>query len=49
MRGSNHSRDIREYVITDKRVVVIQPRSTEYTGLATGIPDANRSARSAAR
>ena len=38
MRGSNHSKDIREYVITDKGVVVIKPRSTEYTGLTTGIP-----------
>ena len=38
MRGSNHSKDIREYVITDKGGVVIQPRSTEYTGLTTGIP-----------
>jgi len=38
MRGSNHSKDIREYVITDKGVVVIQPRWTDYTGLTTGIP-----------
>ena len=38
MRGGNHSKDIREYVITDKGVVVIQPRSTEYIGLTTGIP-----------
>ena len=38
MRGGNHSKDIREYVITDKGVVVISPRSTEYTGLTTGIP-----------
>jgi circadian clock protein KaiC len=38
MRGGNHSKDIREYVITDKGVVVIQPRSTEYHGLITGIP-----------
>ena len=38
MRGGNHSKDIREYVITDKGVVVIQPRSTEYNGLITGIP-----------
>jgi circadian clock protein KaiC len=39
MRGGNHSKDIREYVITDKGVVVIHPRSTEYTGLTTGIPE----------
>jgi circadian clock protein KaiC len=39
MRGGNHSKDIREYVITDKGVVVIHPRSTEYRGLTTGIPE----------
>jgi circadian clock protein KaiC len=38
MRGGNHSKDIREYVITDKGVVVIHPRSTDYEGLVTGIP-----------
>ncbi|HZL31527.1 MAG TPA: ATPase domain-containing protein [Pseudolabrys sp.] len=38
MRGGNHSKDIREYVITDKGVVVIHPRTTEYDGLTTGIP-----------
>jgi circadian clock protein KaiC len=38
MRGSNHSKDIREYVITDKGVVVIHPRRTDYHGLITGIP-----------
>jgi circadian clock protein KaiC len=38
MRGGNHSKDIREYVITDKGVVVIQPRRTDYQGLSTGIP-----------
>ena len=38
MRGGNHSKDIREYVITDKGVVVIHPRQTDYTGLTTGIP-----------
>ena len=38
MRGGNHSKDIREYVITDKGVVMISPRSTEYTGLSTGLP-----------
>jgi circadian clock protein KaiC len=38
MRGGNHSKDIREYVITDKGVIVISPRSTEYEGLTTGIP-----------
>jgi len=38
MRGGNHSKDIREYVISDKGVVVIRPRSTDYHGLTTGIP-----------
>ena len=38
MRGGNHSKDIREYVITTKGVVVIHPRSTDYDGLITGIP-----------
>jgi circadian clock protein KaiC len=39
MRGGNHSKDIREYVITDKGVVIIHPRQTEYTRLTTGIPE----------
>ncbi len=39
MRGGNHSKDIREYVITNKGVVVIRPRSTEYVRLTTGIPE----------
>jgi circadian clock protein KaiC len=38
MRGGNHSKDIREYIITGKGVVVIHPRSTDYDGLTTGIP-----------
>jgi circadian clock protein KaiC len=38
MRGGDHSKDIREYVITDKGVVVIHPRRTDYIGLSTGIP-----------
>jgi circadian clock protein KaiC len=38
MRGGNHSKDIREYVITDKGVVIIGPRQTDYVGLTTGIP-----------
>jgi circadian clock protein KaiC len=38
MRGGNHSKDIREYVITSKGVVVIHPRRTDYEGLLTGIP-----------
>jgi circadian clock protein KaiC len=38
MRGGNHSKDIREYVITDKGVVLIHPRRTDYNGLITGVP-----------
>jgi circadian clock protein KaiC len=38
MRGGNHSKDIREYIITDKGMVVILPRRTDYEGLITGIP-----------
>ena len=38
MRGGNHSKDIREYMITDKGMVIIGPRQTDYTGLTTGIP-----------
>jgi circadian clock protein KaiC len=38
MRGGNHSKDIREYVITNKGVVIIHPRRTDYEGLTTGIP-----------
>lgn len=38
MRGGNHSKDIREYVITDKGVELLQPRTTQYEGLTTGIP-----------
>ena len=37
MRGGNRSQDIREYVITDKGVMVIHPRPTEYAGLTTGL------------
>ncbi len=39
MRGGNHSKDIREYVITDKGVVVIGPRQTDYARLTTGLPE----------
>jgi circadian clock protein KaiC len=38
MRGGNHSKDIREYVITDQGVVVVHPRRTDYNGLITGVP-----------
>ncbi len=39
MRGGNHSKDIREYVITKEGVVVIGPRQTEYTRLTSGLPE----------
>jgi circadian clock protein KaiC len=38
MRGGNHSKDIREYVITDQGVVIIHPRHTDYAALTTGMP-----------
>jgi len=38
MRGGNHSKDLREYVVTDKGVVLISPRRTDYHGLSTGVP-----------
>jgi circadian clock protein KaiC len=38
MRGGNHSKDFREYVITGDGLVVISPRETDYAGLSTGIP-----------
>ncbi len=38
MRGGNHSKDIREYVISNKGVLVISPHRTDYTGLTTGQP-----------
>ncbi|MGZ4964773.1 MAG: RAD55 family ATPase, partial [Limisphaerales bacterium] len=38
MRGGNHSKDIREYVITSKGVVIIHPRQTVYTALTSGLP-----------
>lgn len=38
VRGGNHSKDIREYVITNKGVVMIHPRRTDYEGLISGIP-----------
>ena len=39
MRGGNHSKDIREYIINDQGVVVIDPRKTEYARLTTGLPE----------
>ena len=39
MRGGNHSKDIREYIVTDKGVVVIGPRQTDYVRLTSGLPE----------
>lgn len=38
MRGGNHSKDIREYVITNEGLSVLAPRESDYTGLTTGAP-----------
>lgn len=38
MRGGNHSKDIREYVIGDKGMAIVGPRRTDYTGLTSGQP-----------
>jgi circadian clock protein KaiC len=38
MRGGNHSKDIREYVINERGVAVIAPRNTDYSQLSTGLP-----------
>jgi circadian clock protein KaiC len=38
MRGGNHSKDIREYIITNKGLVIIHPRQTDYTALTSGLP-----------
>ncbi|MDB6126694.1 MAG: protein kinase, partial [Verrucomicrobia bacterium] len=34
-----HTKDIREYVITDTGVVVLHPRRTDYLRLTTGLPE----------
>jgi circadian clock protein KaiC len=38
MRGGNHAKDIREYEITSKGVVILGERLTNYQGLISGIP-----------
>jgi circadian clock protein KaiC len=38
MRGGNHAKDIREYEITSKGVVILGDRLTNYQGLISGIP-----------
>ncbi len=39
MRGGNHSKDIREYMITDEGVVIVGPRQTEYLRMTSGLPE----------
>ncbi len=39
MRGGNHSKDIREYIVTNKGLTVIGPRQTDYTKLTSGLPE----------
>lgn len=39
MRGGNHSKDVREYVIDETGVVIISPHRTDYTGLTCGLPE----------
>ena len=44
MRGGNHAKEIREYEITSKGVVILDQRLTNYQGLISGIPvHSNRS------
>jgi circadian clock protein KaiC len=38
MRGGNHSKDIREYVIASAGVMVIEPRRTRFAKLTSGLP-----------
>jgi circadian clock protein KaiC len=38
MRGGNHAKEIREYEITEKGVVILGKRLTNYQGLISGIP-----------
>jgi circadian clock protein KaiC len=38
MRGSNHSKDIREYIIDQRGVVIIDPHRTDYARLTSGLP-----------
>ena len=38
MRGGNHAKDIREYEITSRGVVILGKRLANYQGLISGIP-----------
>lgn len=39
MRGGNHSKDVREYVIDERGVVIIAPHRTDYARLTSGLPE----------
>jgi circadian clock protein KaiC len=39
MRGGNHSKDIREYIIDERGVVIIAPHRTDYARLTSGLPN----------
>ena len=39
MRGGNHSKDIREYIISDEGVIIVGPHSTDYARLTSGLPE----------
>jgi circadian clock protein KaiC len=38
MRGGNHAKDIREYEITSKGMVILGKRLTNFQGLISGLP-----------
>jgi circadian clock protein KaiC len=38
MRGGNHSKDIREYTVGKRGVVLVSPHRTDYIGLTSGLP-----------
>jgi circadian clock protein KaiC len=38
MRGGNHAKDVREYEITSKGVVILGKALTNFQGLISGIP-----------
>jgi circadian clock protein KaiC len=38
MRGGNHSKDIREYVIDQRGLVIVSPHRTDYARLTSGLP-----------
>jgi circadian clock protein KaiC len=38
MRGGNHSKDIREYIIDRRGLIIVSPRRTDYAHLTNGLP-----------